>query len=138
MHVFYIKDVTIERNYLLYCRKKRGPMAKIMRITNKGSWLLVLLLLGFVWHLHSHKKTLHEELSTHKDEKEGLLQQLGHLDSTVAERTKSLQESQRLHSQVSSMAHQVRCSMRHAHCSYGCMKFALFKRKGFLNPLPTC
>lgn len=81
-------------------------MAKIMRITNKGSWLLVLLLLGFVWHLHSHKKTLHEELSTHKDEKEGLLQQLGHLDSTVAERTKSLQESQRLHSQVSSMAHQ--------------------------------
>jgi predicted RNase H-like nuclease (RuvC/YqgF family) len=83
-------------------------MAKIVRqITSKGSWILVLLLLGFVWHLHSHKKTLHKDLEVHKDEKEGLMQQLGHLDSTVAAKTKEAQEYQRLHSQVTSVANQV-------------------------------
>ena len=82
-------------------------MAKITRLANKSSWIFVLLLLGFVWHLHSHKKTLSKDIELHKDEKEGLMMQLNHLDTTVAQKAKEAEEYQRLHSQEASRANQV-------------------------------
>jgi hypothetical protein len=82
-------------------------MQKIMRITNKGSWLLVLLLFGFVWHLHSHKQTLRQDLETHKDEKDSLMSQMALTQDTLAAKHNEAEEYKRLHSQATNTANQV-------------------------------
>ena len=90
------------------CRKKKSLGTKIREHSSKISWLLTLLLLAGVWHLHTHRKSLHKELDAHKQEKEGLKQHVSQLDEHIRAKTRELSEVNRAQREVTHSVREVR------------------------------
>ena len=82
-------------------------MKRILTVAQKFNWLVVVVLVLFTLRLYSHKKSLHSEVNDHKENHQNLLQRVAQLDSNIAQKSRELNEVQRLHGQAAQTANQV-------------------------------
>jgi hypothetical protein len=80
---------------MMHCRKNRTLAQRLRAHTSKAAWLLVVVLLGGMWYLHSHRTALSKDLEHHKNEKSRLEEHVSALGEHIQGKTRELREAQR-------------------------------------------